>query len=119
MFFKKLVDYVKKNFYNLKNSKLSHKLSYSKVPISDSSAAILGVVLGSFFVYMFLISLGSGGIDISDLTTLVFYNILLIYLVKSFYRMGNPIQTIKHFFTLICLVIVYLFSLISKLFHFI
>ena len=48
-----------------------HKLQYSKVPKYDSSAAILGTVLGAFAGYLALATVGSGGTDLTDLTTLV------------------------------------------------
>jgi len=47
-----------------------HKLQYSKVPKYDSSAAILGTVIGAFGGYLALATVGSGGTDLTDLTTL-------------------------------------------------
>jgi hypothetical protein len=53
-----------------------HKLQYSKVPKYDSSAAILGTVIGAFGGYLALATVGSGGTDLTDLTTLVAWVII-------------------------------------------
>lgn len=43
------------------------------MPKYDSSAAILGTVLGAFAGYLALATVGSGGTDLTDLTTLVMW----------------------------------------------
>ncbi len=53
-----------------------HKLQYSKVPKYDSSAAILGTVVGAFVGYLSLATVGSGATDLTDLTTLVAWALL-------------------------------------------
>lgn len=54
----------------LRREPLYHKLQYAKVPRYDSGAAMLGTVLGAFTGYLALATLGSGGSDLTDLTTL-------------------------------------------------
>jgi len=58
-------------FYVLRREPLYHKLQYSKVPKFDVAAAILGVGVGAFVVYLSLCTLGSAGADLSDLTVVV------------------------------------------------
>lgn len=58
-------------WFILRREPLYHKLQYSKVPKYDSSAAILGTVIGAFGGYLALATVGSGGTDLTDLTTLV------------------------------------------------
>lgn len=58
-------------FYVLRREPLYHKLQYSKVPKFDVAAAILGVIVGAFIVYLSLCTVGSAGADLSDLTVLV------------------------------------------------
>ena len=58
-------------WFFLRREPMYHKLQYSKVPKYDSSAAILGTVLGAFAGYLALATVGSGGTDLTDLTTLV------------------------------------------------
>jgi len=55
----------------LRREPFYHKLQYSKVPKYDSTAAILGTVIGAFSGYLALATVGSGGIDLTDLTTCV------------------------------------------------
>jgi hypothetical protein len=57
--------------YVLRREPLYHKLQYSKVPKFDVAAAVLGVIVGAFVVYLTLCTLGSAGADLSDLTILV------------------------------------------------
>lgn len=57
--------------YVLRREPLYHKLQYSKVPKFDVAAAVLGVIVGAFVVYLSLCTLGSAGADLSDLTVLV------------------------------------------------
>ena len=63
-------------WFFLRREPLYHKLQYSKVPKYDSSAAILGTVLGAFAGYLALATVGSGGTDLTDLTTLVMWALL-------------------------------------------
>lgn len=58
-------------FYVLRREPLYHKLQYSKVPKFDVAAAILGVGIGAFVVYLSLCTLGSAGADLSDLTVVI------------------------------------------------
>lgn len=55
-----------------------HKVQYSKVPKYDSSAAILGTVIGAFSGYLALATVGSGGTDLTDLTALVSWALLCL-----------------------------------------
>jgi hypothetical protein len=57
-----------RNFF-LRRDFLGHKVQYSKVPLADMSAAFLGVAVGAYLVYLSLNTFGSGGIDLSDLTS--------------------------------------------------
>jgi hypothetical protein len=54
----------------LRREPLYHKLQYSKVPKFDAAAAVFGVAVGAFAVYLGLSSVGSAGADLTDLTTL-------------------------------------------------
>lgn len=60
-------------FFLLRREPFFHKLRYSKVPKFDLAAPTLGAISGAFAAYMVLSTLGSGGTDLSDLTTLVVY----------------------------------------------
>jgi hypothetical protein len=75
-------------FFMLRREPLYHKLQYSKVPKFDVAAAILGVGVGAFVVYLSLCTLGSAGADLSDLTVVVWYaavwaSIAYFYLLSS------------------------------------
>ena len=63
-------------WFILRREPMYHKLQYSKVPKYDSSAAILGTVIGAFGGYLALATVGSGGTDLTDLTTLVAWVII-------------------------------------------
>lgn len=65
-------------WFFLRREPFYHKLQYSKVPKYDSSAAILGTVIGAFAGYLALATVGSGGTDLTDLTTLVFWALGLL-----------------------------------------
>jgi len=54
-----------------------HKIQYSKTPKYDIAAAVFGTVVGAFVGYLTLSSVGSGGADLSDLTCLIWYALLL------------------------------------------
>lgn len=60
-------------WFILRREPLYHKLQYAKVPKYDAAAAILGVVVGAFVVYLALSSVASGSADLTDLTVLVWY----------------------------------------------
>lgn len=66
----------------MRREPLYHKLQYSKVPKYDSSAAILGTVLGAFAGYLALATVGSGGTDLTDLTTLVAWLLIAVSAVS-------------------------------------
>ena len=55
-------------YFFLKREPYYHKIQYSKVLKHDISAAIFGVVIGAFTVYLALNTLGSGSPDLSDLS---------------------------------------------------
>jgi hypothetical protein len=57
----------------LRREPFYHKLRYAKVPKFDLAAPTLGAVSGAFAAYMALSTFGSGGSDLSDLTTVVWY----------------------------------------------
>jgi hypothetical protein len=59
----------RQTIFLLRREPLYHKLQYSKSPKFDAAAAVAGVILGAFGVYITLSSLGSGGVDLSDLST--------------------------------------------------
>ena len=61
------------NVFLLRREPLYHKLQYSKAPKFDAAAAVLGVGCGAFGVYLSLSSLGSMGVDLTDLTVLCWY----------------------------------------------
>ena len=65
-------------WFILRREPLYHKLQYSKVPKYDSSAAILGTVLGAFAGYLALATVGSGGTDLTDLTALVAWALIAL-----------------------------------------
>ena len=65
-------------YFFLKRELYYHKIQYSKVPKHDVSAAIFGVVIGAFVVYLSLNTLGSGSPDLSDLS-IFFWYIFLIF----------------------------------------
>ena len=54
----------------LKREPYYHKIQYSKVPKYDIAAAVFGIVIGAFVVYMSLSTFGSGSPDLSDLSIL-------------------------------------------------
>jgi hypothetical protein len=60
-----------------------HKLQYSKTPKNDPMAAFLGAALGAFVVYMGLSTFGTSGADLSDLTIVVWYLLLLLTTLRG------------------------------------
>lgn len=73
----------KTTWFILRREPYYHKLQYSKTPKFDVAAALFGVIVGAFVVYLTLASVGSAGTDLSDLTTLVWYVLILVYCVKT------------------------------------
>jgi hypothetical protein len=71
-------------WFLIRREPLYHKLQYSKVPKYDPAAAVLGAAIGAFVGYLALGSVGSGGGDLSDLTTLVWYAGLWYAIAKQF-----------------------------------
>jgi hypothetical protein len=55
-------------YFFLKREVYYHKIQYSKVFKHDIAAAILGITIGAFVVYLSLSTLGSGSPDLSDLS---------------------------------------------------
>jgi hypothetical protein len=51
-------------------------------------AAFLGAALGAFVVYFSLGSFGTGGVDLSDLTVLVWYSLLGLIFLRSYLRVS-------------------------------
>jgi hypothetical protein len=68
-------------WFILRREPLYHKLQYSKVQKYDSSAAILGTVIGAFGGYLALASVGSGGTDLTDLTTLAAWSLVFFCII--------------------------------------
>lgn len=78
-------------FFMLRREPLYHKLQYSKVPKFDVAAALLGVGVGAFIVYLSLCTLGSAGADLSDLTVVVWYACVwssIVYLYFLGFKLG-------------------------------
>ena len=61
-----------------------HKLLYSKTAKYDAAAAALGVIFSAAFSYLTLSSLGSGGVDLSDLTCLAWYLFIWFTVLKLY-----------------------------------
>lgn len=70
-------------WFILRREPYYHKLQYSKTPKYDVAAAVFGVSVGAFVVYLTLASVGSAGSDLTDLTTLVWYAFLCLYCAKT------------------------------------
>jgi hypothetical protein len=68
-------------WFLLRREVVCHKLQYSKVPKYDSSAAILGTVVGAFGGYLALATVGSGGTDLTDLTVLVIWALAMFFIL--------------------------------------
>lgn len=76
-------------WFILRREPLYHKLQYSKVPKYDSSAAILGTVIGAFGGYLALATVGSGGTDLTDLTTLAAWVLITLGTVVCSMELRN------------------------------
>lgn len=59
--------------YVLRHEQATHKVQYSKVGKGDVSAAVLGVIIATFVGYLALSSVGSGAINLTDLTLALWY----------------------------------------------
>lgn len=70
------------NWYILRREPYYHKIQYSKSPKFDPAAAVFGVVVGAFVVYMTLSTVGSGGADLTDLTCCIWYTFLILSISK-------------------------------------
>lgn len=68
----------------LKREPYYHKIQYSKVQKYDIAAAVFGIVIGAFVVYMALNTFGSGSPDLSDLSILFWYSFLMIKSAQLF-----------------------------------
>jgi len=67
----------------LRCERVVHKVQYSKVGKGDVGAATFGAIVATFLGYLTLASVGSGAADLSDLTTLFWYAILLYILIRE------------------------------------
>jgi hypothetical protein len=73
-----------RTWFILRREPYYHKVQYAKVPRFDAGAALLGVLSGAVVGYLALSSVGSGGIDLTDLTTLVWYSGLVYWIWGTF-----------------------------------
>ena len=67
----------------LRCERVTHKVQYSKVGKGDVGAAVFGVVVATFIGYLTLASVGSGAIDLSDLTVCLWYATLLYLVIRE------------------------------------
>jgi len=70
-------------WFILRREPYYHKIQYSKAPKFDTAAAVFGVIVGAFVVFLTLASVGSGGADLTDLTCLMWYAFLCYYIIKT------------------------------------
>lgn len=96
-------------YFFLKREVYYHKIQYSKVFKHDIVAALFGVVLGAFVVYLSLNTLGSGSPDLSDMTILFWY----IYLIFLIFKLNLNLKKFK--FNLIFLILNFLNFLIYNI----
>lgn len=89
----------KPTWFILRREPYYHKLQYSKTPKFDIAAAVFGVAVGAFVVYLTLASVGSVSSDLSDLTVLVWYSFLLFQTIRMymFLQKTNSLQTTGFF----------------------
>lgn len=52
-----------------RRARLPHKLAYSKTAKADAAVALAGAALATGLGYILLASLGSGGVELTDLVT--------------------------------------------------
>ena len=60
-----------RTLFVLRCDKVAHKVQYSKVGKGDVGAATFGTIVATFVGYLALASMGSGAIDLTDLTICV------------------------------------------------
>ena len=60
----------------LRCESVTHKVQYSKVGKGDVGAAVFGAVVATFGGYLTLASIGSGAVDLADLTICLWYALL-------------------------------------------
>lgn len=96
-------------YFFLKREVYYHKIQYSKVFKHDIVAAVFGVVLGAFVVYLSLNTLGSGSPDLSDMTILFWY----IYLIFLIFKLNLNLKKFK--FNLFFLILNFLNFLIYSI----
>lgn len=95
------------NFFFIKREFYFHKIQYSKVFKHDVAAAIFGIVLGAFVVYLSLNTLGSGSPDLSDLSLILWYFIILyliLHLNIIIFRYKIGIMVWRFFLISFCLI---------------
>lgn len=85
-------------WFVLRREPYYHKLQYSKTPKFDTAAAVFGVTVGAFVVYLTLATVGSTGADLSDLTILVWYLFIFFQSVKTFFSLQKKNITRHHGF---------------------
>jgi hypothetical protein len=73
-------------WYVLRREPYYHKLQYSKTPKYDPMAAFLGAAIGALVSYLALGSFGTGGSDLSDLSVLVWYSAVWLFILKFFIK---------------------------------
>lgn len=69
--------------FALRNEQDTHKVQYSKVGKGDVSAAVLGTIVATFVGYLALATVGSGAIDLTDLTVSLWYAGLALILGRE------------------------------------
>ena len=74
------------SWYVLRREPYYHKLQYSKTPKYDPMAAFLGAAIGAIVAYLALGSFGTGGADLSDLSVLVWYSAVWLFILKFFIK---------------------------------
>jgi len=67
----------------LRCDRVTHKVQYSKVGKGDVGAATFGTIVATFVGYLALASIGSGAIDLSDLTVCLWYGVLVYLLLRE------------------------------------
>jgi len=69
-------------YFLIKCEPYYHKIQYSKVFKHDIAAAVFGVVIGAFVVYLSLNTLGSGSPDLSDLSIFFWYLFMVLKIIQ-------------------------------------
>lgn len=76
--------------YFLRREATYHKLSYGKIHRYDGAGALLGSVIGLMSGYLALNILGSGGANISDLTLVLWYTLVVSTSLLGLIRVVSP-----------------------------